>query len=417
MRKYLQLALVLLGVMIWIAIPSSVKAQGNPQARITQVDSSSFPKVTVYVSVTGPNGEPVGVDAARIALYENGKLIKPDSVRAVGSGTGQAEPLTTLLVIDTSGSMNESGKLEAAKNAARAYVEQMRPGDQVGVLAFNDKTQYVQPITSDKNALNAAIGKLTAQDNTALYDALSQGVKTLAPVSGRKTIIAMTDGMDNRSSTNADHVISGIGPAGLTISTVGFGDPALGTSQYAGLDEPRLKALAERSGGLYAYANDAGSLRKIYEQYARVLQNEYAIAFSSLTDLRDGVNRSLTVSLAAPSGVPISTEGKYNPGGVVPESSKIPTSAPIFAIGLLILLALLLLPAIITRASGLFGGQPRGSRVRLTDPTKPGGGGMHGLTASFRNMFGGMAKSKKTSRVKLSEPSQPSQPPPRVRMH
>ncbi len=416
MKKISRLAFLLtlfLSAMLFGARAPRAVAQGNEQARITQVDSTNFPKVTVYVSVTGANGEPIGVDATRMTLYENGKLIKPDSIRAIGKATGQSEPLTTLLVIDVSGSMNENGKLEAAKNAARAYVEQMRPGDQVGVLAFNDRTQYVQPITADKSALNAAISRLSAQDNTAMFDALVQGVTIFGSGAGRRTIIVMTDGMDNRSTNNADNVISHIGPAGLTISTIGFGDPSLGTSQYAGIDEPRLKSLADRAGGLYAYANDAASLRKIYEQYARVLQNEYAITYTSLTNLRDGVNRPLTISLAAPSGAPISAQGKYNPGGVVPEVSKIPTAAPIFLIGLAALIALLLIPGIVTRAGGRLGGPSHGRRVRLTDPTKANGGGIRGVSAGIRNMFSKLGKSKKSSRVKVSEPSSS---PPRVRI-
>lgn len=425
MNKYSRFFAALAGLIL-LALPASVNAQGNEQARITQVDSSAFPQVTVYVSVTGPNGEPVPVDASRLTLYENGKQIKPESVRATGTATGQSAPVTTLLVIDTSGSMNENGKLEAAKNAARAYVDQMRPGDQVGVLAFNDKVQYVQPVTSDKNALNTAIGKLTAQDNTAMYDALGQGTKTLASASGRKAIIALTDGMDNRSSTNADNVIAGIGPAGLTISTIGFGDPGLGTSVYAGLDEARLRSLADRAGGLYAAANDAASLRKIYEQTARQLQNEYAVTFNSQTSLRDGLNRSLTLSLAAANGAPVSAQGRYNPGGVVPESSKIPTTAPVFLIGMVALLALLLVPGALAWARARTGGQSRGGRIRMTDPSKPNGGGMRGFTSGISSFFSGLGKNKKpatpatpASRIKLSEPSQSSQPPqnpPRVRM-
>jgi Mg-chelatase subunit ChlD len=51
-------------------------------------------------------------------------------------GLGTSDPLTTLLVIDVSGSMARAGKLEAAKAAASAYVNQMRPGDRAGLLAF-----------------------------------------------------------------------------------------------------------------------------------------------------------------------------------------------------------------------------------------------------------------------------------------
>lgn len=412
MKNISQFALAILcGAIFFLAALPSVSAQGAEQARITQVDASNFPNVTVYVSVTGPNGEPIGIDPNRITLTEDGKQIKPDQIRAVGKQSGQVEPLTTLLVIDVSGSMNEGGKLEAAKNAARAYIEQMRSGDQAGLVTFNSQVQYVQPITADRNALKSAIDKLSASENTAMYDALGQGVKILSQTSGRKAIIALTDGMDNRSTSNADQVVSSIGPAGLSISMIGFGDPSLGTSQFGGIDEPRLKSLADRTGGLYAYTKDADALKKIYEQYARALQNEYAITFTSLTQLRDGVNRSLGVSLTAPSGAPINAQGKYNPGGVVPEVAKIPSALPIFPVALAALILLLLAPGIISRAGGLVGQSKRGGRVRLGtsstaySKTQPARGRLESARASVKKFLGGIGKKKKP-RVRIYDASQ-----------
>jgi VWFA-related protein len=399
-------------VIVLGAAPTAATAQGAEQARITQIDSSSFPQVTAYVSVTGANGEPIGVDPNRITLLEDGKTIKPSQIRAIGKQTGQAEPLTTLLVIDVSGSMKENGKLDSAKNAAKAYVDQMRPGDQVGVVAFSTHVQYVQPITADRNAIKSSIDQLKPIENTAMYDALSEGVKTLAQASGRKTIIALTDGMDNSSSTNADNVVSSIGPSGLTISTIGFGDPSLGTLQYAGLDEARLKSIADRTGGLYAAASDGDALKKIYERYARTLQNEYAITFTSLTQLRDGVNRSLSVSLVAPNGAPINTQSKYNPGGVVPEIPKVPAGLPIFPIALAGLILLLLAPTIITRAGGFRGLNKSGGRIRLgTSSTAfskspPPAGRLANARSAVKKFFSGIGRKKK-SRVRILDAGQP----------
>ena len=45
----------------------------------------------------------------------------------------------------------------------------------------------------------------------------------LNPLSGRKAIIVLTDGMDNQSTSTADEALAGIGFGGLSISTVGFG--------------------------------------------------------------------------------------------------------------------------------------------------------------------------------------------------
>jgi VWFA-related protein len=353
--------------------PQTGSQQGELQVHITQVDTSRFPQVTVYVSVTDEAGKPVGIDPKRIMLYEGDQPIEPSEVR----GIGKAEPLTTLFVMDVSGSMNEAGKLDAAKVAARAYVAQMRPGDQAGLLIFNTKISYVQPLTQSNDSMVAAINNLKAGDDTAMYDALTQAVEVLQNVPGRKAIIALTDGMDNRSTHKADDVIQQIGPSGLSISTIGLGEPAQGKASLAGLDEAALKSLAERAGGIYGYANDSKALRELYERYGQVLQSEYVITYLSPSSLRDGVNRTLKVSLAEATG-PVAQTG-YNPGGLVPEVAE-RSSWPLFGAAFAGLLVLLFAPALIARgiqvAAGLRSGadkpssqakpqkQPK-SRIRL----------------------------------------------------
>ena len=57
-----------------------------------------------------------------------------------------------------------------------------------------------------------------------MYNALMEAEKALEGVAGRKAIIVLTDGLDNKSQSKPDDVINGIGQSGLTISAVGFGD-------------------------------------------------------------------------------------------------------------------------------------------------------------------------------------------------
>jgi len=359
--------LTFLGLILTLAfwLPCTVAGQDEgPQVRITQVDTSRFPQVTVYISVTNADGAPVGVDPNRIQIYENGQLVQSEQI----SGSGEIGPLTTLLVMDVSGSMNNANKLEAARAAAQAYVAQMRPGDQAGLIAFNTQVTYVQPITSDRQALSGAIQALRAEKDTAMYDALGQAVQILADVPGRKAIIVLTDGLDNVSKTNVDEVIQSIGPSGLSISTIGLGDPdKLGIN--SGLNEEALKLLAERAGGVYGYANDPDALRTLYERYGRALQSEYQITYTSPSTLRDGLNRMLTVSLADPTGASVSAQAQYNPGGVLPETAR-RASWHLFGGLLGGLLVLLLVPGLISHGVRALGGSKRRGRVKLSKPAK-----------------------------------------------
>ena len=350
---------------------SQVAAQTDaPQVRITQVDNSQFPNVTVYVSATDMNGNPVGLSPETIQIHENGELMEPVDIQGGGAVVGgEAIPVTTMLVIDISGSMDKNDKIGAAKEAAKAYINGMRAGDQAGLITYDTQVYTVQPVTSDIPTLINAIDGLQTGSDTAMYNALIEAEKALESVSGRKAIIVMTDGMDNQSSSTAEDVINSIGESGLSISAIGFGDTT--ATGQEGLDEAGLQALAEGAGGQYAFATDAQTLSTLYQQYGQSLQSEYAITYISPSTLRDGINRSLTVSL---SEIGVSMEGEYNPGGVLPEVSR--NSWLLFGSILAGILVLLILPGLFNRSVQAFtSSKPKSKakgRIKLDKPPASG---------------------------------------------
>ncbi len=360
--RFLLSVSVLLGVTIASAPAAFAQSADQPQIKITQVDNSKFPQVTVYVSVTNAAGEPVGVDPSTIQISENGQVMQPANIG--GGNEGSAAPLTTMLVMDVSGSMDKNGKIDGAKAAAKAYVDQMRPGDQAGLMVFNTKVDYVQQLTQDHAVLNQAIDSIKTGGDTSMYDALIAAEDALKDVSGRKAIITVTDGLDNRSTHTVNDVIGGVQQNSLSISTIGLGDAA--SKGQVGLDEAALKSLAEQAGGAYSFAGDPSGLAALFQAYGRKLQSEYAITYVSPSKLRDGVNRSLTVSLT---GGAAAAQARYNPGGVLPE---VPAQSWLLFAGLLVgLLVLLAAPIVFRMVSGgigRFGGpaKKKTGRVKLT---------------------------------------------------
>jgi len=355
MRKlnFLLTILLLIAISAWPF--ADVSAQGEePQIRITQVDNSKFPNVTVYVSVTNAAGEPVGVDPATIQIFESGQAVQPVTIQGGGEAIGgEVIPVTTMLVIDISGSMDKGNKIGAAKDAAKAYISGMRAGDQAGLITFDTQVYRVQEVTPDKAALTAAIDGLKTGSDTAMYDGILEGTKALEGISGRKAILVLSDGLDNKSSAVEEDIVTAVGPSGLTISAIGFGEP--GVVGQAGIDEAGLKSLTSRTGGQYAYTSDAASLTAQYQQYGEAFQSEYAITYVSPFTLRDGINRNLTVSLTEAA---VSTEGQYNPGGVLPEVSS--RSWSLFAIILAGLLVLLFAPMLFNLGRQAISNIPRG---------------------------------------------------------
>ena len=343
------LALTLLGAACQTT--PKVESQGDYILQITQIDTSNFPLVNVYVSVRDANGEPQVINTGKLQLLENGQPVSGQNIQ----GAGEVGPLTTLLLIDNSGSMNYAGKLDSAKKVAHEYIDQMRAGDQAGIITFNTEVHVVQDITADTQTLGTAIDSITANSDTALYDALVQAIATLNPLSGRKAIIVLTDGLDNQSVATADEALSSIGFGGLSISTVGFGLLPEGeeeTDQYSGIDENTLRMIAQNAGGRYGYAENEAELSALYDQMRRALQSEVVISYVTPLSLRDGVQRALTVTLADRySGVGGQSQTGYNPGGLVPEVAQ-PASWPLFFSLLVVLVVLLCIPLILNAFKG-----------------------------------------------------------------
>jgi Ca-activated chloride channel homolog len=88
------------------------------------------------------------------------------------------EDATVLLAIDVSGSMKATDvaptRLDAAREAARSFIDQLPTGIRVGLVAFASRPVTLVSPTADHAKLEEALDGLTALDGTAMGDALMQ---------------------------------------------------------------------------------------------------------------------------------------------------------------------------------------------------------------------------------------------------
>ena len=110
-----------------------------------------------------------------------------------------AAPFSVVLMIDTSASTTVE-KMRQVQEAAVAFVEQLRPGDRVKVISFDDELRDLSDFTSDPAALAAAIRATRPGKGTRLYDAFDVAHRALGRLKGRKAVIMLTDGMDYHSA-------------------------------------------------------------------------------------------------------------------------------------------------------------------------------------------------------------------------
>lgn len=166
--------------------------------------------VSVPAVVTDSKGRPLtGLRAENFNLYEDGR---PQSI--ANFATTEA-PFEVALLLDTSGSTR--AEVGLIRRAAHAFIEALRPGDRVALVAFNtaqvgaDKLAAVEvktPLTDDRTQLREAVEAIGASNGTPFYDGLERVTKEIfnvAPrseVRGRRALVALTDGVDSTSEAD-----------------------------------------------------------------------------------------------------------------------------------------------------------------------------------------------------------------------
>jgi Ca-activated chloride channel family protein len=207
---------------------------------------------------------------------------------------------TVILAFDVSGSMAADDlkptRLEAAKAAAREFVEQQPARVLVGVVAFSDSGFSVQAPTNDQDAIFATIDRLTPQLGTSLANGIFAALNTLTaeaePASRLYTnltpvptptptpvpegtytpavIVLLTDGENNQDPDPLE-AAQVAADRGVRIHTIGIGSAAgtildiNGFIVHTQLNEATLQQISELTGGTYYNAENEEDLQAIYE--------------------------------------------------------------------------------------------------------------------------------------------------------
>ena len=179
--------------------------------------------VTVPAVVTDRNGRPMaGLRAENFVVFEDGK-----EQRVTNFATTDT-PFEIALLLDTSGSTRE--ELGLIRDAANAFINALRPGDRVGIVAFNNVSRNGSPLAtvdvlsgleSDRKVLRATIENLGTSNGTPFYDGLGRVADQVfrdppsKEMRGRRAVVALTDGVDSSSDSGYDDARAKLVRAGL----------------------------------------------------------------------------------------------------------------------------------------------------------------------------------------------------------
>jgi Ca-activated chloride channel family protein len=276
--------------------------------------------ITIPVSVYDRNGLYIpGLLAKDFKIFEDGK-----EQQIAYFGTSD-KPFSVILLIDTSPST--SYKIEEIRNAARAFVDQLKPEDKVQVISFDFGVHVHGEMTNDRQAIYKAIDKTGFGNGTSLYDAVDVALrKQLAKIDGRKAIVLFTDGVDTTSRKNYDFTLDEAEESESLIFPIyyntffdtqgggGLGNinggviPSIHSSTVRGsssedyaLGRKYLEDLADYTGGrVFRPESTPGGLTAAFEGIAEELRRQYNLGYVPIDQGKPGQRKMIKVRVSRP---------------------------------------------------------------------------------------------------------------------
>jgi Ca-activated chloride channel homolog len=231
--------------------------------------------VALYATVTDAQKRLVpDLTQEDFAIFDN------DKQQPVDLFVNEVQPITVVVMLDTSASM--TGNLKLLAQAAEQFLLRMLPKDKGLVGAFNDKIEFFPAtFTNDRDELVRSLRDLDFGNPTRLYDAIAASMDRLHRIDGRRVVLVFTDGDDTGSSADGSSVLEQARRAEVMIYAVGLrSDYFNGSRQVRSKPDSGLKRLAEETGGGYFELDDTSDLAPTFTRVAQELHSQYVLGFT-----------------------------------------------------------------------------------------------------------------------------------------
>jgi uncharacterized protein YegL len=249
-----------------------------------------------------------------------------------------------MILVDTSGSMEDNSKLESVKKSLRFMLSLLSPEDRLSLITFdNDATLILNKVVPDAANLDATLYKidmLRVNGSTNMSAGLLEARSIIEPATtGRKQgIVLLTDGHANVGSATPDAIVNIIRRilyenSGVSLSTTGYG-----SDHNADL----LMQIAQEGGGAYnvvsnledvasTFGDILGGLVSVSAQRVQVkFPAAYTVKTSYPTQVTDGGVTVVTVGdVYAETEVAILFEATGSPDVVYVVGTNMMTLNPI----------------------------------------------------------------------------------------
>ncbi len=213
-------------------------ASKKPTLQLNVIDASVQrpSNIAVYFTVDTPEGEPVaGLTAESFTIYEDGQPVSALESKQTILNPEVSATHYTLLLIDMSGSVTESGDVPVIVESARGFAGRVEKYQKVAVYAFDGSTDIRQVVGfSTGETLAKGIDKLSewqARDpstnlNGAIVKALGvlhRQMRSSSTPLTFGTLVVFTDGTDRAQRVTRDQLHAELAEAEVDLMVIGVG--------------------------------------------------------------------------------------------------------------------------------------------------------------------------------------------------
>lgn len=262
------------------------------------LEQAEVGRILVEAGVYDGAGKPaLDLNASAFRLREDGELQELDVV------SRETYAMSVVLLVDNSQSV--ARRIAEVRNAAERFARSLRKGDRVTVAPFNTKLGSITGPTNDVATVAEAIDAMKAGGGTAILDSVAAAVRLLENAEGRRIIVLVTDGFDEKSTIPLEDVVKQAQTARVTVYGLAVG----GLTGVSLSGESTLRQLTSRSGGRVFFPWRDIEFPGIARQVADDAHNRYLITYTPSNQKKDGSWR--TITLEVPEGHKVQARSGY----------------------------------------------------------------------------------------------------------
>jgi hypothetical protein len=292
--------------------------------------------------------KPVDISKFRLRL-DSGPPFRPTHVRQEGD-----DPISLAILIDAS--KPDSDLLPQLSQAISALApEYLQSQDHVSIYAIDCsliRTAYNAPAnaTALKKAVDSALSPwqfhretkqhaLPCKPSLSLWDSMDNVIDDLAHQSGRRVLLAITDGEDEGSKTQWRQVMRRAQIESITVfgllptPVVRIGTERRRAGSFILSTEDKFNQICDLTGGVELQARYAPASERLKE-FTKILRERYILEFPRAVNEEAGIhtldvsykNRSNLYIVSSGITVPIASDDEKKGANTIPED---PSRAPI----------------------------------------------------------------------------------------